>query len=163
MTRLLQAARGGDDAAREQLFQAMYAELHGIARQHMSHERPPCLVQGVLLPGGAGRAVGHPEGFAGEIWNDTVKGSGTAALLVGVAVILLLVRIRGRDGRRRPGASTTRHASVHGLCRRPGQSCMTVMRPEGSLSPLERSLGTTFELNLVGEVVNPPAACRRCC
>jgi len=33
------ASRDGDARAREQLFQAMYSELHSIAKRHMSRER----------------------------------------------------------------------------------------------------------------------------
>jgi RNA polymerase sigma factor (TIGR02999 family) len=39
VTLLLRAARDGDKAAHEQLFQTVYAELHAIARRHMSRER----------------------------------------------------------------------------------------------------------------------------
>lgn len=39
VTLLLHAARDGDETAREQLYQTVYAELHAIARRHMSHER----------------------------------------------------------------------------------------------------------------------------
>jgi RNA polymerase sigma factor (TIGR02999 family) len=39
VTLLLHAARDGDEAAREHLYQTVYAELHAIARRHMSHER----------------------------------------------------------------------------------------------------------------------------
>ncbi len=39
VTLLLQAARDGDDEARERLFPAVYAELNVIARRHMRHER----------------------------------------------------------------------------------------------------------------------------
>jgi RNA polymerase sigma factor (TIGR02999 family) len=39
VTRLLQAARGGDSDARDRLFQVMYVELREIARRHLGHER----------------------------------------------------------------------------------------------------------------------------
>jgi RNA polymerase sigma-70 factor, ECF subfamily len=39
VTLLLQAARDGDEAARERLFPAVYAELNAIARRHLSRER----------------------------------------------------------------------------------------------------------------------------
>jgi len=39
ITVLLHAARDGDADARERLFDAMYAELHAIARRHMRGER----------------------------------------------------------------------------------------------------------------------------
>jgi RNA polymerase sigma-70 factor, ECF subfamily len=39
VTLLLRAAREGDRNAHEQLFQTVYAELHAIARRHMSRER----------------------------------------------------------------------------------------------------------------------------
>lgn len=39
VTLLLHAARDGDEIAREQLYQTVYAELHAIARRHMSRER----------------------------------------------------------------------------------------------------------------------------
>ncbi|MHB8077984.1 MAG: ECF-type sigma factor [Candidatus Krumholzibacteriia bacterium] len=39
VTLLLRAARDGDKAARERLFQTVYAEFHAIARRQMSHER----------------------------------------------------------------------------------------------------------------------------
>jgi RNA polymerase sigma-70 factor, ECF subfamily len=40
ITLLLRASREGDLDAHERLFQTVYAELHAIARRHMSHERP---------------------------------------------------------------------------------------------------------------------------
>jgi RNA polymerase sigma-70 factor, ECF subfamily len=39
VTVLLHAARDGDQAAQERLFQTVYAELHAIARRHMRRER----------------------------------------------------------------------------------------------------------------------------
>ena len=76
------------------------------------------------------------------IWNDPVKGSRRPFL-----------RCSGRrppsvwrqDGsrisrqRRRSGASTTSHADIRGLNRRPGQSRMTVIRRESTLSRIAGS------------------------
>ena len=40
VTQLLQAWRGGDHAAFEQLVETVYAELHRIARRCLAGERP---------------------------------------------------------------------------------------------------------------------------
>lgn len=40
VTRLLEACRGGDSAAAEQLFPLVYEELRRLARKHLANERP---------------------------------------------------------------------------------------------------------------------------
>ncbi len=49
VTRWLEAARAGDSAALERLLQALYAELHGIARRHMRGERAGHTLQPTAL------------------------------------------------------------------------------------------------------------------
>jgi RNA polymerase sigma factor (TIGR02999 family) len=68
VTRWLEAARAGDSDALERLLQALYAELHGIARRHMRGERaghtlqPTALVHEAVL-----RLLGREDfAFAGR-------------------------------------------------------------------------------------------------
>jgi RNA polymerase sigma-70 factor (ECF subfamily) len=49
ITRLLQAWRSGDTAARDELMTIIYAELHRLARQYMRRERPGHTLQTTAL------------------------------------------------------------------------------------------------------------------
>jgi len=49
VTRWLEDARAGDDAARERLLDALYATLRDIARRHMRHERANHTLQPTAL------------------------------------------------------------------------------------------------------------------
>lgn len=100
ITRLLDRARGGDDAARAALLPAVYEELRGLADAKMRQERadhtlePTALVHEAYL-----RLVGHEGG-----WSGRAHFFGTAAE---VMRRVLVDHARGRGAAKR-GAGAVR-------------------------------------------------------
>ena len=127
VTLLLRAARDGDEAARERLFQTVYAELHGIARRHMSHERsghtlePAGLVNEAML-----RLLDH-EVLSYEDRQQFLR----AASLVMRRVLVDHARARNA-AKRGGGLQVTLHDDIAG----PGQSPLDALELDRALTRL---------------------------
>lgn len=95
VTQLLEAARRGDEAARDQLFAHLYGELDRLAQSHLSRNAPMTLIDAPAL--------------IREVWlrlhrQETLPGSGRPAFLAYASramrsVIVDYLRARGADRR----------------------------------------------------------------
>jgi RNA polymerase sigma-70 factor, ECF subfamily len=127
VTRMLQAARDGDEAAREQLFETMYAELHAIARRHMSHERPGHTLEPAGLVNEASLRLLGPDVLRFEDRQHFLR----AASLVMRRVLVDHARARNA-AKRGAGLQVTLHDEIEG----PSQAPVDVLELDRALTRL---------------------------
>lgn len=108
VTELLEAARRGDDAARDQLFAHLYGELDRLARSHLARNAPMTLIDAPAL--------------IREVWlrleqQERLPGTGRPAFLAYASramrsVIVDYLRARGADRRGSGARAITLDTSI---------------------------------------------------
>ena len=130
VTRLLEAARGGDAGARDQLLETMYAELRLIARRHMRHERANHTLQPTGLANEAALRILGQQELGYEDRQHFLR----AASLVMRRV--LVDHARARNAAKRDGGV---QVTLHDVADRDGERQVDVLELDRALTRLAQA------------------------